>query len=208
MLIDPGLLLLFLATFSVVSITPGMCMILAMTLGISVGLRCSMKMMVGELIGVALVVIVVGFGLAEIFLNHPPLFLWFKVAGSLYLFFVGVQLWLDRGQLAVDLSMQSSAQISTIQLFAKGFITAIANPKGWAFFVALLPPFLSPQHDLTNQVLLYLAMILIIEFISLMIYALGGKMLRHMLMKANNVKLINRISGCLMIAVSVWLLIG
>ena len=47
--------------------------------------------------------------------------------------------------------------------------------------------------------------ILIIEFISLMIYATGGQALGAILKKQNNIQLINRFAGLLMVCVGVWL---
>lgn len=54
-MLDTTLILLFIPTFLVISATPGMCMTLALTLGMSIGVRRTMYMMWGELIGVALV---------------------------------------------------------------------------------------------------------------------------------------------------------
>ena len=53
-----------------------------------------------------------------------------------------------------------------------------------------------------------LIIILIIEFISLIIYAIGGHVLGIMLKKQRNIKLINRIAGFLMIGVGVWLAVS
>ena len=53
--INLSLLGLFIPTFLFVSITPGMCMTLALTVGISQGVRRALWMMLGELLGVALV---------------------------------------------------------------------------------------------------------------------------------------------------------
>ena len=52
MLFDFTLLYFFIPVFFVISITPGLCMTLALTMGITIGVRNTMKMMVGELIGV------------------------------------------------------------------------------------------------------------------------------------------------------------
>ena len=47
--------------------------------------------------------------------------------------------------------------------------------------------------------------ILIIEFVSLMIYATGGQALGAILKKQNNIRLINRVAGLLMVGVGIWL---
>lgn len=58
-----SLLAAFIPTFLLVSATPGMCMTLAMTLGMSIGVRRTLWMMLGELTGVALVAVARQWGL-------------------------------------------------------------------------------------------------------------------------------------------------
>ena len=47
MFLDFTLLYFFIPLFFVISITPGLCMTLALTMGITIGLKNTMKMMVG-----------------------------------------------------------------------------------------------------------------------------------------------------------------
>ena len=91
------------------------------------------------------------------------------------------------------------------QLATQGFVTAIANPKGWAFFVALLPPFIDYQLPITTQIIILLSLILIIEFTCLIAYASGGRLLSGFLKNRSNVNIINRIAGSLIIGVAIWL---
>ncbi|WP_350655207.1 LysE family transporter, partial [Pseudoalteromonas sp. D48-MNA-CIBAN-0056] len=75
----------------------------------------------------------------------------------------------------------------------------IANPKGWAFMISLLPPFINVQYSVAPQLAVLVAIILLSEFICMMIYATGGKSLRLFLTKGNNIKWMNRIAGSLMV---------
>lgn len=72
--------------------------------------------------------------------------------------------------------------------------------------IALLPPFIDPQQSLTYQLPALIAIIMCSEFICMSIYATGGKGLKSLLAEAGQVQRINRVSGALMIGVSVWLL--
>ncbi|MEL0099452.1 MAG: LysE family translocator, partial [Opitutae bacterium] len=56
-MIKLSLLGLFIPTFFFVSATPGLCMTLALSLGMTVGVRRTLWMMAGELVGVAIVVL-------------------------------------------------------------------------------------------------------------------------------------------------------
>jgi homoserine/homoserine lactone efflux protein len=203
-----ALLTVFVPTFFFVSITPGLCMTLAMTMGMTIGIRRALWMMAGELVGVALVAVLAAVGVAALLLNYPTAFNAFKIMGGLYLGFMGVQMWLSRGKMAIKTDVSKGRPASRTELALQGFMTAVSNPKGWAFFVALLPPFLSPDSSLFNQLLILVSIILVLEFICLLIYASGGVTLRSILMQNSNVRLMNRIAGSLMIAVGLWLAVG
>jgi len=67
---------------------------------------------------------------------------------------------------------------------------------------------LNQNQPLAPQLSVLVALILLLEFICLLIYASGGKALRHLLMDRGNVKLLNRIAGSLMVGVGIWLAVG
>lgn len=69
-----SLLLIFIPTWLLVSISPGLCMSLAMTLGMTVGYKKTLWMMLGELIGVAVVGILSVIGVAQFILAYPDVF--------------------------------------------------------------------------------------------------------------------------------------
>ncbi len=182
-------------------------MTLSMTMGMTLGVKRSLHFMWGELIGVGIVAIASVLGIATIMLKNPNLFVAFKLAGGAYLLYLGIQMWLSKGKMAMGESSSHLHNSSAFSLASQGFITAIANPKGWAFFIALLPPFISQELPILPQVSVLIVMILVVEFMCLLIYASGGKKLNNELQKRANVKTINRISGSLMMGISVWLVL-
>jgi threonine/homoserine/homoserine lactone efflux protein len=203
------ILTVFIPTFLFVSLTPGMCMTLSMSLGMTIGFRRTFWMMYGELLGVGLVAAASVVGVAAVTLRYPVIFLLLKSLGGFYLGYLGIQMWMSKGAMAVNFEAGATRlEVSARQLAMQGFITAIANPKGWAFFIALLPPFIDYQQPLYSQLGLLLGIILVVEFLSLVLYAGGGKTLNRLLMKQGNVQVLNRIAGTLMMGVGVWLAIG
>ena len=204
-MLDITLLLLFIPTFFLVSITPGMCMTLAMTLGMSVGIKKTLWMMWGELLGVAIVAIAAVIGVSAVMLQHPQTFSVLKLIGAGYLAFIGINMWRSRGKLALSSNNVITQNIKRSTLFKQGLITAIANPKGWAFMVSLLPPFINPELSLPPQLAMLLLIILISEFICMMIYAAGGSTIGKLLTKGKNIKIMNKVSGTLMMFVAIWL---
>jgi len=205
---DQNLLFLFIPTFFAVSITPGMCMVLAMTLGMTIGIKRSLWMMMGELIGVALVALSALIGVATLLLTRPQLFLFFKYLGGLYLLYLGIQMWRSIGKMAIPTTPEENSEIARKALFSQGFITAIANPKGWAFMISLLPPFINPNAALLPQASQLIGIILCFELTCMLLYATGGKTLRHLLQQQSSVRLLNRIAGSMMMLVALWLVVS
>lgn len=200
-----ALLSVFVPTFFFVSITPGMCMTLAMTLGITLGVRRTLWMMWGEMLGVALVAFLAVMGVATLMLAYPGFFQVFKWIGGAYLGYVGIQMWRSKGRMAIPESAGVRQTVSAAQLFSQGFVTAVANPKGWAFHAALLPPFILASQPLAPQLVVLLSIIVLLELLCMLIYAAGGKAMRVFLQQTDNVRLMNRIAGSLMVGVGVWL---
>lgn len=206
--INIALLSLFVPTFLFVSATPGMCMTLSLTLGMTIGIRRTLWMMLGELFGVALVSIAAVIGVASIMLNHPGLYMALKYGGGGFLIFLGIQLWRSQGNMAFKEEAGPVSYVSRWSLVIQGFVTAIANPKGWAFMISLLPPFIDSELPLEPQLTLLVCIILVIEFCCLLLYAGGGRTLRKFLKERGNVRMMNRFAGTLMAGVGVWLLAG
>ncbi|MGX9994192.1 LysE family translocator [Vibrio sp. JZG120] len=203
-----ALLSMFIPTFFFVSITPGMCMTLALTLGMSIGYRRTLLMMIGELVGVALVSVSAVLGIAAIMLNYPWMFIALKFIGGGYLLYLGVEMWRSRGKLAINVDNLEKPKSGNVALIMQGFVTAIANPKGWAFMISLLPPFIDQNAALAPQLIVLVSIILLFEFICMSLYATGGKGLKRVLGQSKNVRLMNRIAGTLMMGVGVWLLLS
>lgn len=204
-MLTAAMLWVFVPTFVFVSATPGMCMTLSMTLGITVGLRRTLWMMAGELIGVGLVAAAAVVGVAAVMLQYPAAFVAFKWAGGAYLCYLGVQMWRSLGRMAIPDGSTEVPDPGRWSLAVQGFVTAVANPKGWAFFIALLPPFVDYEQPVAPQLAVLLSLILLIEFASLLLYASGGSGLRRFLARSGNVRVLNRIAGSLMLGVGIWL---
>ena len=198
---------LFLLTFFLVSLTPGMCMVLSLSLGMTVGVRRAAWMWLGELAGVGLVAVASVLGAATVLLRYPPLFTAFKWGGGAYLVWLGIEMWRSKGSLAIPDVIEGAPAPLRGQLILQGFVTAVANPKGWAFFIALLPPFLDFGRPVAPQLSLLLSIILSMELCCLVLYALGGSVARALLASRSNVRLLNRIAGTLIIGIGLWLML-
>lgn len=200
-------LLLFIPTFFAVSATPGLCMTLAMTLGMTIGIKKSLWMMFGELLGVTIVAFTSLMGVSSMLLAKPTIFLLFKIIGGVYLAYLGIKMIQNKSTNLGPMQNISNLSFTKQTLLIQGFMTAIANPKGWAFMIALLPPFINISNPVLPQAMILISIILFFEFFCMMVYCSGGKGLRKLLQQNNNLHLMNKISGSLLILIAICFMI-
>ena len=106
-------------------------------------------------------------------------------------------------------STSNSAQKTAAKLgalFVYGFTSCLSNPKSWAAFVALLPPFLDRADPLNFKFALIIALVVGIEFANMCLYMLGGVLLRKFL--AERTALLQRFSAVLIAFVAVMMLVS
>lgn len=200
---DGARLAAFCGSFFLIALSPGLCMTLSMSLGISVGVRRALWMMAGEVTGIALVGACAMLGVAALLVGAPQVFTAFKLAGAAYLLYMAYLTWT-----APVGTLVATPSVTPKALAAQGFLTAVSNPKAWAFQVALLPPFIDTHAPLAPQMLVLLGLIVAIEFTSLLIYAQGGRTLSELLLRQGKAHWLNRISAVLMAGVAAWLVAG
>ena len=199
------LILLFIPTIAAVSLTPGLCMTLAFTLGLSIGYRRTLWMMLGEMVGVATVFIATFCGLGWLLSIDPLYFKLFSLIGGAYLLYLSLILFRQPPE---KLMTKQLGDTSAASLTGLGFITAVSNPKGWAFLVALLPGFVVTESPLVPQFAMMLIIMLSTEFLSMTLYATGGQWLATLLSNDSGLLSVNRIAASMLSLAAVWVLSG
>ncbi len=91
--------------------------------------------------------ILAGIGLSSILLASPRAFLFVKIAGSLYLVYLGIRCLIagkpgDERDTTAYLAHQTGFQI-----FRQGLLTNLFNPKVALFFLSFLPQFVDPVNN-------------------------------------------------------------
>ena len=202
---NPELLWVFIPTIAAISLTPGMCMTLAFSLGLSQGYRQTLCMMWGELAGVATVVSTCVLLLAWIQSLSDVYFTLLALAGGSYLLWIAYRLWtqpaqFDRGE--------AQSRLTPWALLTLGYVTAVMNPKGWGFMIALLPGFMSVDYSTPQQLAAFLGVMLPSEFLSMTLYATGGSGLRRFLTNDQHLANLNKVAAALTVLVALLMLIN
>lgn len=199
------LILLFIPTIAAISFTPGLCMTLAFTLGLSIGYRRTLWMMAGELTGVATVFGATFWSLGWLLSRDMIYFQIISLIGGTYLLYLAVRLFNETPE-QIEARNLENTRASALALL--GFVTAVSNPKGWAFLLALLPGFVSANTPLLPQFAIMLAIMLTTEFFSMTAYATGGQWLATRLSKTHGLLNANRVAASMLGLAALWVLSG
>ena len=199
------LILLFIPTIASVSFTPGLCMTLAFTLGLSIGYKRALWMMLGELTGVATVFAATFWSLGWLLSRDPIYFQIISFLGGCYLLYLAYRLFSETPE---TIEARDLKKTNSLALIILGYVTAVSNPKGWAFLVALLPGFVSNDQVLLPQFIIMLAIMLTTEFISMTVYATGGQWLASRLSNNSGMINANRVAASILIIAALWVLSG
>ena len=202
---NPELLWVFIPTIAAISLTPGMCMTLAFTLGLSQGYRQTLWMMWGELAGVATVVSTCVLLLAWIQSLSDLYFTVLALAGGAYLLWIAYRLWTQAAKFD---RREAQSRLTPRALLTLGYVTAVINPKGWGFMIALLPGFMSVDYSTPQQLATFLGVMLPSELLSMTLYATSGSGLRRFLRTDQHLANLNKVAAALMMLVVLLMLIN
>ena len=202
---SPDLIILFIPTIASVSFTPGLCMTLAFTLGLSIGYKRTLWMMLGELSGVATVFAATFWSLGWLLTRDPLYFQIISFVGGAYLAYLAVRLFNETPD---DLKARKLDETHAGALVLLGYVTAVSNPKGWAFLMALLPGFVQSDAALYPQFVTMLIIMLSTEFIAMTAYATGGQWLATRLAGAPGLMNANRVAATMFGLAGLWVFSG
>lgn len=138
-MIEPAALLAWSALALIVTLTPGPDTLLVAAHGARGGFRSGMAAVGGIMAGVVWYGSLIAFGALSILVAVPAVFLAVKIAGALYLAWLGINM--IRG--ALKPKPEETKPVDLKQPFAQGFFTNALNPKVALFYLAALPQFAS-----------------------------------------------------------------
>jgi threonine/homoserine/homoserine lactone efflux protein len=139
----------FLGVSVLVICTPGQDTALTIRSTMLGGRRAGIFTALGVSTGQTIWALAASVGVVAILLASEPLFLALRLAGALYLIYLGVQsLWAairSQNGKGVIAGPTSPRRFSTTKAYRQGVVSNLGNPKMAAFFTSLLPQF-APQE--------------------------------------------------------------
>jgi threonine/homoserine/homoserine lactone efflux protein len=163
---------------------------LLITLGLCTGL-------IGHTLAVAL-------GVAAIFQTSQLAFTVLKVIGAVYLLYLAYRAFRAKPE---ALSGYGTQPRPAWQMYARGIVMNLTNPKVALFFLAFLPQFASPARgSMVLQMLALGALFIVCALVSFaVIAALAGSLSQWLQRSRNSQTVLNRVAGGVFVALAVKL---
>jgi len=183
-----------------ITIIPGPTVTLIIANSLTHGTRAGLLNVAGTQLGLAIMLGVLLVGLSSIIATMGWWFDWVRIAGAVYLVWIGWKL------------LRSSAGFGEVGktpkprggFFLQGFLVLMSNPKALLWFGAFIPQFVDPSGNYVGQIVLLGATAMATAALTDGAYALlGGRTGR--VMSAQRIRLASRLSGLFLIGGGVWL---
>jgi threonine/homoserine/homoserine lactone efflux protein len=195
------MLILFIVSSTLLAITPGPTMLLALANGVAGGLRVAVFGIIGASLASSTLIAAVALGLGSLLAASEALFNAVRIAGVIYLGWLGFKLWRAQPQALGEMAAGTGrAKLSPGTAFLRSLTVALSNPKTLLFFGAFLPQFIDPAQTQWPQYLSLGAMFVGIDTVVMVAYAMAGSRAMRV-MSRRGLLVVNR--SC---AAGMWLL--
>ena len=196
-------LLAFLLTAFLIELTPGPNMAFLIMVSAVEGRKSGFAMTAGIALGLTIIGFGAVLGLAAIISASPFLFQSLRWAGALYLVWLAAEAWMSANEVSPGkVATNHSAQ----QLFRRGMITNLLNPKAGLFFVAILPGFTDPAIAILPQaVTLTVGYVTIATLVHLIIVMLAGQA-NGLVSSESRKRIVRKCFAVILLGIAIWFL--
>ena len=198
------LISLSIAAF-IFGISPGPGTLAALSISTTRGLRSGLILSAGEAVGdityLTLAILSLGY-LAQIL---EPAMIVVRWLGAGYLIYLGI----SQFRLAtLNINSNTPSSKNLIRLFFMGFLIGGTNPKVILFYLSFIPLFIDLSNiDLTTG-LQIASTVYVSVFASLVVVCIAGNQIKSWINKPRSIKILNRITGTMMIFVGLLLVVS
>jgi homoserine/homoserine lactone efflux protein len=194
------LYLAYVAACLLITIIPGPTVTVIISNSLAHGPRAGLLNVAGTQAGLAIMMITLIVGLASVIEAMGWLFDWLRLAGALYLAWLGWKL-----IRSPDMTLQAQKTSAPRGgFFLQGLMVLLANPKALLWFGAFIPQFIDPSGNYVAQIVVLGLTAMATATVTDGAYAVltgraGALLTRH------RVRLVSRLSGACLIGGGVWL---
>ena len=192
---------LFVAASAALTIAPGPDNLQVLARGISQGRAGGIAAALGFAAGCLFHTLLAVLGIAALLRASPSAFGAIRIAGGIYLIWVGIQALRARGAFAMS---KSAAHSHTWVIFRQSVLGNIMNPKVTLFFLVFLPQFVDPSGSAEIQMAVLGLVFMLQTAVIFGVIGLSAGWIGRILMKRPRTSIwLNRLAGLVFILIGV-----
>lgn len=195
--------LAFFIAIIIFSVTPGPGVFALLARAMTQGANACFPLAFGMAISDIIYLILACYGLAAIAHNYGTLFTFIRIAGAIYLVYLGWKMWHDRSHLGEEASSRAARGI--MKSFIQGFLISASNPKVILFYIAFLPTFMDLTILTTQDIIVASLLCLAGLMIGLMAIAFSAAWARSYFRSHKAMTGLNRLAGSIMMTAGLYL---
>lgn len=197
--------LAFVATSCIVLVIPGPTVLLVSGFSLARGAGRAWWSALGAALGDATALSCSLMGLGAFLQASAGLFTAVKLAGALYLVWMGLGMLRRAGGFRPGaVQAMPGHERTRRRMFLEGYVVTALNPKSILFFVAFVPQFLTPGPDQTAQMLAVLATFTPLAFCNALGYVLLADRARRTAADPRAARVFQRLGGAALVGAGVW----
>ncbi|HBR97202.1 MAG TPA: lysine transporter LysE [Gammaproteobacteria bacterium] len=193
--------LTFVAAASVVLTIPGPTVMLVASFALVHGRQSGWATVPGVALGDITAMTVSLLGAGTVLAASATLFTLLKLAGAVYLIWLGIKLWRSTPTLAQYPGCENTS--SPGRMFWQAYLVTALNPKSIVFFVAFVPQFIDTALPVWPQFLILEATFVSLAVANVTLWALVAGKLKAKVNNPGTLSVINRTSGGVLVGAGV-----
>jgi threonine/homoserine/homoserine lactone efflux protein len=179
-------------------ILPGPTDMVVVSYALTRGRRSAWASVPGVTLGDATALVLSLLGLGAVLMTSAELFNGIKIAGALYLIYLGIKTW--RAPVPATIEEDGPLRRGGWRIMAHTYLATALNPGGIVFYVAFFPQFLSAEKPLLPQVAVFGATFVAMGTLNSILYATLALQVRRFIRSYRARKNMNRATGGFLVA--------
>jgi threonine/homoserine/homoserine lactone efflux protein len=199
-----NLLIAFFIGMVILAATPGPGVFGSMAKAVAEGFKMSLFFIAGLVLGDIIFFTLALLGLSAIAKMLGGMFLAIRIAGGLYLIYLGVRMFRSS---RISTNVKTNREEDKWQTCMSGLLLTLGNPKPILFYASVLPTIINFNEVRVTDALLMMAIIALVSFSVVGTYSYIASLSHKIRMSEKMQKRINQAAGLVMIAVGIYIMI-
>lgn len=198
--------LAFVVASAVLLVIPGPTILAVISYSVTHGRRANVPLVTAVALGDSTALFASLVGLGALLAVSAFWFTAVKVAGGLYLLYLGIKLF--RAGFSPSEMAEPTSDASHLKLFTNTYLVTALNPKGIVFFMAFLPQFITPGENGVLKMWLLAVTFVALATINATLYTVFASSARRLLVSSKAQRRFNFAGGALLSSAGVWALLA